>query len=298
MIASEQPPELLLYFKKSIPEIKDPLFKANNVLLPFLKKPKNNAFFNQTWKKINKYSLNALRYGGIPFLPRKIIWWYFRSTMIKEARKDKTLIEIEKSLRKIMRKNFSKDKDKIPNLNKRALRSFNKIYPFLKGESVLDLGAGDGLLGETILRKTSKKVILYDIIDYNYSSLPMNIYPENGTIELPDNSIDTTILYTVLHHASNPLHVLDEAIRVTKKRIIIVEGFVDTKYHYLFNSFFDWFLNRVAKDEDVPIPLNYLSTIGWTNLFTKKSLKLNKKIFLGVDEPVAPEYHMLYVLDK
>ena len=273
------------------------LKQAEKILLPLLYNTEH-PFYKETWNKINQYALNALRHAGIGYISRNISWWYFKSIMRKEAKKHKSLIEIEKSLRKIMRKRFSKEKDKTPNLKKRAIRSFNKIYPFIKGDIVLDLGAGDGLLGETISKKMSKKVILYDIIDYNYSSLPLNLYPENGKLDLPDHSVDTTILYTVLHHASNPIHVLDEAIRVTKSRIIIVEGFVDTKYHYIFNSFFDWFLNRVVKDEDVPVPLNYLNTLGWISLFNRKDLHLINKIFLGVDEPIAPEYHMLYVINK
>ena len=46
-------------------------------------------------------------------------------------------------------------------------------------------------------------------------------------IPLQDKEVDTTILYTVLHHADDPEYLLAEATRVTKKRLIIMEGYVE-----------------------------------------------------------------------
>ncbi len=272
------------------------LSKAQAMILPILRN--ELPFADQIWNEITKLAINALKEVGLGIIPRKFVWWYYSRIMIKKAKEGYSLLEIETSLREITRKRFKKERDKRPNLEVRASRCFHTIKDYIKGEDILDLGAGDGLLGENIVNRLNKRVMLFDIIDYNYSTLPMNVFSEGDPIPLPSNSVDTTILYTVLHHAMAPRFLLEEAVRVTKKRLIIVEGYIDTTFHYRINSFFDWFLNRVIKDEDVPIPLNYNTTAKWDHIFRSEHLQITKKVYLGVDEPLAPEFHVLYVLDK
>ncbi len=272
------------------------LNKAQTMILPILKQ--ELPFTRQTWREITKLALNALREAGLGVIPRKFVWWYYSRIMIKQAKEEKSLLEIEANLRELTRRRFKKERDKRPNLEARASRSFHTIKNYIEGEDILDLGAGDGLLGEKIADRLEKKVLLFDIIDYNYSALPMNVFDEDDSVPLPSNSVDTTILYTVLHHARAPNFLLQEAVRVTKQRLIIVEGFVDTIFHYHINAFFDWFLNRVIKDEEVPIPLNYNTTAKWEHIFRSERLRIYEKRYLGIDEPLAPEFHVLYVLDK
>ena len=272
------------------------VLKAQDIILPLLKQEtKRNQ---RIWGIISGLMLNALKQMKIPLFKRRLFWWYFTKLMKQEARKGKTLLEIETTLRKHIRKHFKQHNTHEPQLRKRAQRSYQKIKPYLKGHTILDLGAGDGLLGEIIQKNLNKKVTLIDVIDYNYSTLPLITYNDGEPIPLPSNSQDTTILYTVLHHANNPEQVLKEAVRVTKQRIIIVEGYVDDPITYSINCFFDWFLNRVAKDEDVNIPLNYKSTTQWNQLFQQLNMKLTIIKYLGIDEPIGPEFHVLYVIDK
>jgi hypothetical protein len=64
------------------------------------------------------------------------------------------------------------------------------------------------------------------------------------------------------------------------------------------NCFFDWFLNRVALDQDMNVPLNFRTDMEWRTLFRQLHLRLVEQVRLGVDEPLAPEFHVMYVLDK
>ncbi len=272
------------------------LEKAQAIILPILKQESGLA--KHVWKEITKLASTALKEVGLGIISRKLVWWYYSRIMFKQARRGKSLLEIEKILRRLTRQHFRKERDKIPNLEIRATRCFQTICNYIKGKDILDLGAGDGLLGEKIATQLKKRVLLFDIIDYNYSNLPMNTYNEGEAVPVPSNSVDTTILYTVLHHARNPHFLLKEAVRVTKHRIIIIEGYIDTVKHYHVNAFFDWFLNRVIKDEDVPVPLNYNTTTKWDHIFRSMRLRIVEKRYLGIDEPLAPEFHILYVLDK
>jgi SAM-dependent methyltransferase len=91
---------------------------------------------------------------------------------------------------------------------------------------VLDLGAGEGYVGETIQQRFPATVELADVVDMNRTALPHRTYDGR---ELPyrDDAFDVTVLYFVLHHCRHPDEVLEEALRVSRHGVIAVE----TVYH-------------------------------------------------------------------
>jgi len=81
------------------------------------------------------------------------------------------------------------------------------------------------------------------------------------------------------------------------------------------NIFFDHFYNRVVHYSPLPrekvnVPFNFRQPLlqvdpielleeGWINLFHRAGLKPAGRFeYLGIDQPVVPEYHTLHVLDK
>ena len=80
------------------------------------------------------------------------------------------------------------------------------------------------------------------------------------------------------------------------------------------NIFFDHFYNRIihySEDEakKVNVPFNFripymrmhpsdLLEMGWENIFYNEKLKSIHMEYLGIDQPVVPEYHTLHVLEK
>ena len=207
------------------------------------------------------------------------------------------LIEVEETLRRFIRKRVDNEKDRKALAFKRAKRSFELVEDYLVGEKILDLGAGDGLLALEIREQLKKEVVLVDIVDYNYTDLPLILYDPEEKIPLADEEVDTTILYTVLHHASDPKHLLKEATRITKKRLVIVEGYVEQEDIRMTNSFFDWFYNRVIGDEDINVPLNFLRVKGWEKLLKSHGFDMIETIYLGINEPVVPEHQILIIAD-
>jgi len=138
---------------------------------------------------------------------------------------------------------------------------------------------------------------LVDIIDYNTTSIPLLLYDPKKEVPLADKEVDTTILYTVLHHANNPAHLLTEASRITKKRLIIVEGYIEEESVRMTNSFFDWFYNRIIGDEDIIIPLNFLEVKNWVTVLKSYGFSVVKSVDLGINEPIVPEHQVLIIAD-
>ena len=69
------------------------------------------------------------------------------------------------------------------------------------------------------------------------------------------------------------------------------------------NVFFDHFYNRCIHyfpdpKMKVNVPYNYLTHDGWKAKLIEASLNVIKIIPLGIDQPLAPLFHTLYVAEK
>ncbi len=272
------------------------LSRLEDVLIPLIKQ--ENPQTRYLWGRVNNTMLSAFKSVGLGFLKRHILWRYINRKLQKCVNQGKFLGEIERELRPFFEKRFDFEKIILPKAKARTQRNYEKIKQYLIGEKILDLGAGDGLLGELIKTDMSKEVILVDVVDYNYTDLPLLLYKDTERIPLEDNSVSTCIMYTVLHHADDPEYVLKEASRVTAKRMVIMEGYIEEYETKIVNSFIDWFINRVVRGTDINVPLNYKTKQEWNIIFEEVGFKITKAIDMGIDEPVAPEHHILYILDR
>ena len=260
----------------------------------FSKKNKKDKHY---WNEIRSLFLSAMKNANLNFFKRHIFWFYVNRTITKGLKKGMPLIEVEEILRKFIRNRVDTEKDKKDLAFNRAQRSFELVKDYIVGEKILDLGAGDGLLAFKIKEQLEKEVLLVDIVDYNYTDLPLILYDPEGKIPLADKKVDTTILYTVLHHASDPEHLLKEATRITKERFVIIEAYIEKEDIQMTNSFFDWFYNRVIGDEDINVPLNFLRVKGWEKLLKSHGFDIIETIYLGINEPVVPEHQILIIAD-
>jgi SAM-dependent methyltransferase len=260
----------------------------------FAKKSEKDEHY---WSEIRSLFLSAMKNANLGFFKRHIFWFYVNRTITKGLKKGIPLIEVEETLRKFIRKRVDREKDRKALGFKRAKRSFELVKDYIVGEKVLDLGAGDGLLALEIKEQLKKEVVLVDVVDYNYTDLPLILYDPKENVPLADEEVDTTILYTVLHHASDPEHLLKEATRITKRRLVIMEGYVEEDDIRMTNSFFDWFYNRVIGDEDINVPLNFLRVKGWEKLLKSHGFDMVENIYLGINEPVVPEHQILIIAD-
>jgi len=93
------------------------------------------------------------------------------------------------------------------------------------GESVLDVGAGNGYFS-----KQFNDILPTTAVDYSSVMLQENPVPDKRVmdacaLDLPDNSFDTVFCHAVLHHidpADQP-KVICEMARVARRQIVVIE---------------------------------------------------------------------------
>ena len=186
-------------------------------------------------------------------------------------------------------------------LGNRSEKVFRQIEPYIEeGSKVLDLGCGDGRIGYMLHIDKGCEVQLMDVKNYNKTPLPLSIY--NGTsVPGQDNSFDHVLLITVLHHAENPVYLARDALRLAAKSVIVIESvYLDgIPLHKKANALMDWFSSRILNDPEVPVPFNFLTPTAWVAIF-EKQMNGNVTVMehLGIDQPLVPEYHTLYVVEK
>ncbi len=178
----------------------------------------------------------------------------------------------------------------------RSQKIFDEVAPHIVGGKVLDLGCGDGRVGDQVARRLGREVTLCDVVDYNKTSLPLMVY-DGGKLPFQDRQFDCTLISTVLHHSDDPLRVLDEAFRVTAKRMVVIESTYFNEAHRMANAFLDWVYNRIINDPEVNVPWNFLRPAGWVYELEKRGGKIVHMEHLGLDMPIVPEWHAMYVVD-
>ncbi len=176
---------------------------------------------------------------------------------------------------------------------KRAQKLVDRIYPYLQNSRrIIDIGSGTGYI-TSLLKEKGKTIQAVDIANNSFvKDLHVTIY--NGEkLPFKDNSFDTSLLITVLHHTDNPEKVLMEAIRVSKEIIVI-----ETGYANLFGKIAIVFIDTLA---NLTIKINWSSfrtDNQWKELFKKLNLKIvsSSKDF---DMQMGIKYsHPLYFLSK
>jgi ubiquinone/menaquinone biosynthesis C-methylase UbiE len=86
--------------------------------------------------------------------------------------------------------------------------------------SVIDIGAGKGLLAEEMMQRLNARVTMVDVAKYNQSALPLTVC-DSRRLGFAENSFDYAILSFVLHHCSAPETMLREALRVAREVVVI-----------------------------------------------------------------------------
>lgn len=179
------------------------------------------------------------------------------------------------------------------NLRIRAEKFIQQFDHYLSAHStILDIGSGSGP-SYVPLKKRGHEVILADVKHFNSCPFPVVLY-DGKKLPFKNNSVDSCLLLTVLHHTQEPLAVIQEAMRVCRKNTIIVEGVYHTRLGEFLTKARDVFLNF----EYFGHPFNFKSHHEWLNTFSKLGYNEveSRQIFLrflGI-----PSFTGIYVLHK
>lgn len=170
------------------------------------------------------------------------------------------------------------------------------ISNFLQGNnlSILDLGCGNGFFAKTLLSLTEvSKVYGVDVIDYRKTDIDFKLYDEGSKIPFDDNMFDYTFIIEVLHHSENAIHLLKEAQRVTKERIIIFEDIVTTKIRLKFMKMFDILMNM---RHGVNTPFCFKSEIEWLSIFSNLNLNCENILDYNFYSVPTPQLCRVFLL--
>lgn len=153
----------------------------------------------------------------------------------------------------------------------RANQIVPKVAPFIKkDEQILDIGCGTGVISRIIEEKKGGVVTRVDI-DYNEmcDQYPVIIYDGNN-LPFIKNQFSTSLLIAVLHHSQNSSRVLDEAIRVTSGKIIVIEDvFTDLPSRIIT------FIGDCLINWEIHSPFYNHTTKDWIKIFKSKNLLIN-----------------------
>jgi len=120
-------------------------------------------------------------------------------------------------------------------------------------------------------------------------------------LSFDDCSFDAVMTIDVLHHCNDPVSVLKECARVSKRWVLIKDHVSDSVYDEKILKFMDWVGNRA---HGVVLPYNYLSTSEWNSAFDKVGLKSVRKINqlnlypMPFDMIFGGSLHCLHLLKK
>jgi SAM-dependent methyltransferase len=135
--------------------------------------------------------------------------------------------------------------------------------------SVLDVGCGDGSIGKLIAQKQpgvavhGLEVMARPVCELEYSLF-------DGTrIPYPDASFDVCLFVDVLHHSDDPAQLLGEAVRVSRRYVVIKDHLCENAVDAATLRFMDWVGNR---PHGVRLTYNYKSRREWDALFAAAGL--------------------------
>lgn len=159
-----------------------------------------------------------------------------------------------------------------------------------KGDSILDIGCGTGVVTKIIGDYFPSKVTGADIKNYLIYNIPF-IKIKNGKIPVKNNSFDFCLLNDVLHHVDKEYqaNVLKEAARVGKK--VLLFEFEPT----ILGKVADVVLNKFHYG-DLHVPLSMRTKYEWQDLikslgFKSKSIKLERPFWY-------PFSHIAFIISK
>ena len=109
----------------------------------------------------------------------------------------------------------------MPTTNARAAAILDSFASAIQPHStIIDIGAGKGLLAEAMTRQLNARVTMVDVAKYNHSDLPLTVC-DSRALAFGENSFDYAVLSFVLHHCPQPEIIVREALRVAREVIVI-----------------------------------------------------------------------------
>ena len=154
--------------------------------------------------------------------------------------------------------------------------------------SALDVGCGDGILMEYLLKNKTKDIRGLEISKEKVQQCiakGLTVIEGNAEKDLkqfPDKSFDYVVLSQTLQAFLNPELVLDELLRVGKRAIVTIPnfGYWKVRFHLLFKGTMP--VTKTLPDEWYNTPNLHMCTIkDFFNFVKAKDIKIFKSLALN-----------------
>jgi SAM-dependent methyltransferase len=140
------------------------------------------------------------------------------------------------------------------------------------GDRVLDVGCGSGALGGSLIARNGARGITVDGLEkHPRGGEPIHVVAYPGeTFPLEENSYDVVIVADVLHHERDPDKLLREAVRVSRRLVIIKDHQVNGPLAYPRIALIDWAANAPY---GVPCLYRYNTPAQWSEIAKRFELE-------------------------
>jgi SAM-dependent methyltransferase len=146
----------------------------------------------------------------------------------------------------------------------------SRIIPF--NSKVLDVGCGDGRLARLIADKRPDISIRGIAVRQRNDAVMLVDTFDGKSIPYGEGSFDVVMFVDVLHHATQPMTLLSEAVRVARQAIVIKDHLAEGSLDYLTLRIMDWIGNA---RHGVALPYNYWTLAKWHHVFDKLGLSID-----------------------
>lgn len=140
---------------------------------------------------------------------------------------------------------------------------------------VLDVGCGDGQIASLVMReKPGVSISGVDVVPRETTAVPVAMF-DGRTLPCPDASKDAVMFVDVLHHTDDPMVLLREAARVSRRWIVIKDHSRDGLLAGPTLRFMDWVGNARF---GIALPYNYWPAARWDAAFADLGLVREKNL--------------------
>lgn len=154
--------------------------------------------------------------------------------------------------------------------NNRKNDVIKKIVIYLKrGDKILDLGCGNCNVSKGLILE-GYNVTPIDIKNRSFFDDIVPLIYDGKKLPYDDNCFDVVLITTVLHHVKDPISVLAEAIRVSKRQVVM-EDVYETKVQKYLTFIMDSLINF----EIFKHPHSNKSQKEWKDIFNNFGLKIS-----------------------
>jgi len=95
-----------------------------------------------------------------------------------------------------------------------------------RGESLLDVGCGTGLLSAYLQERYGVDPSGVDVKDFRRTQIPFREF-DGTSIPFPDKAFDHVVVSEVLHHSHDPMALIRQCHRVARRSVIVFEDLPD-----------------------------------------------------------------------